>query len=76
MLGVSKPRKSVSGRELPNVRHIRTKIFTDLDRPAPQHNLMVMQFGQIVAHDTELTMSKSLGEFVESYKKNRYSELN
>jgi len=68
--GVREIRRAVSGRELPNVRHIRTAIFTDVDRPAPQHNLFVMQFGQIVAHDTELTLTKSMGEFSSNIKNN------
>jgi len=61
--GVSELRRAVSGRELPNVRHIRTTIFTDADRPAPQHSLITMQFGQMIAHDTELILSKSIGEY-------------
>lgn len=52
----------MSGRELPNVRSIRKALFKDIDRPSPKHNLFVMQFGQIVAHDTELTPLKSSGE--------------
>lgn len=62
ILGISVPRKAVSGRALPNARHIRTKLFLDADKPAPTHSLFVMQFGQVVAHDTELTISKTLGE--------------
>lgn len=62
-LGKSQPRKAVSGRELPNVRSIRKSIFKDIDRPSSKHNLFVMQFGQIVAHDTELTPLKSSGEW-------------
>lgn len=33
-----------------------------MDKPTPQHNLFVMQFGQIIAHDTELTIPKTLSE--------------
>ncbi|XP_050432036.1 peroxidase-like [Adelges cooleyi] len=58
--GISQLRNSVSGNALPNVRHIRTTIFTDRDMPAPRHNLYVMQFGQVIAHDTELVISKTL----------------
>lgn len=60
ILGNNEPRKAKSGRELPNVRHIRTTLFQDRDKPTPEHNLYVMQFGQIIAHDTEMTASKTL----------------
>lgn len=62
--GKDEPRKAVSGRELPNARHIRTTLFKDMNKPAPKHNLYVMQFGQMVAHDTELTISKTSSEYL------------
>lgn len=62
-IGVDQPRKSVSGRELPNSRHIRTTLFQDLDRPAPKHSLYAMQFGQTIAHDTEFALPKRSSEF-------------
>lgn len=52
----------MSGRDLPNSRLIRTTIFQDLDVNAPITNLYVMQFGQLIAHDTELTLSKASGD--------------
>lgn len=55
----SQIRKSKSGHELPNVRHIRTAAFIDKDFPAPRHNSLMMQFGQIITHDTALLLSKS-----------------
>ncbi|VVC25042.1 Hypothetical protein CINCED_3A001808 [Cinara cedri] len=57
--GNRQPRKAVSGRELPNARHIRRTIFQDIDKPTIKHNLFIMQFGQMIAHDTELTVSKT-----------------
>lgn len=51
----------MSGRNLPNSRLIRTTIFQDLDAQSPINNLYVMQFGQLIAHDTELTLSKASG---------------
>lgn len=58
-IGVYEQRKAVSGSELPNVRTIRKTIFKDMDRPAPKYNLFLMQFGQMVAHDTELLVRKT-----------------
>uniref|UniRef100_A0A2S2QM46 Peroxidase n=1 Tax=Sipha flava TaxID=143950 RepID=A0A2S2QM46_9HEMI len=57
--GTDRPRRSTSGHELPNSRHIRTTLFRDLDRPAPKHSLYAMQFGQIIAHDTEFALPKT-----------------
>ncbi|XP_026813543.1 peroxidase-like [Rhopalosiphum maidis] len=55
----SEIRKAKSGNELPNVRHIRTTAFIDKDFPAPRHNSLMMQFGQIITHDTALLLSKT-----------------
>lgn len=41
-----------------------------MDKPAPKHNSFVMQFGQIIAHDTELTMPKSLSECYNIFQHN------
>lgn len=55
------------------MRHIRTTAFIDKDFPAPRHNLLMMQFGQIITHDTALLLSKSkLGKYLKKY----YSILN
>lgn len=35
-----------------------------MDKPAPEHNVLVTQFGQMIAHDTELTFPKLSGEFL------------
>ncbi|CAI6350006.1 unnamed protein product [Macrosiphum euphorbiae] len=59
--GYSQPRKSVSGHELPEVRKIRKTIFKDIDKSSPKHNLFVMQYAQIVTHDTENTLLKKTG---------------
>lgn len=59
----------MSGGELPNVRRVRTNIFGDVDQPSPDHNLFVMQFGQILAHDTQLVVYKGAGEFEQKFYK-------
>ncbi|XP_015374036.1 PREDICTED: peroxidase-like [Diuraphis noxia] len=56
--GKSQQRKAISGRELPNSRHLRTTLFIDMDKPALEHNVLVTQFGQMIAHDTELAFPK------------------
>ncbi|XP_060870138.1 peroxidase-like [Metopolophium dirhodum] len=56
--GKSQQRKAISGRELPNSRHVRTTLFLDMEKPAPEHNVLVTQFGQMIAHDTELAFPK------------------
>lgn len=58
--GISQPRKAKSGRDLPNARHIRRILFQDKDKPNSESSLLLMQFGQIIAHDTELTLAKTL----------------
>ncbi|XP_050538281.1 peroxidase-like isoform X5 [Daktulosphaira vitifoliae] len=56
--GINQPRKTVSGEELPNSRIIRTTIFPDKDQPSPDHTVYVTQYGQVIAHDTELAVEK------------------
>jgi len=33
-----------------------------MDKPALEHNVLVTQFGQMIAHDTELTFPKLAGK--------------
>lgn len=47
---------------MPNSRHVRTTLFLDMDKPALEHNVLVTQFGQMIAHDTELAFPKLSGE--------------
>jgi len=61
-LGYSQPRKSVSGHELPEVRKIRKTIFKDIDKTSPKYNLFVMQYAQIINHDTASTLIKEKGD--------------
>uniref|UniRef100_A0A182FA25 Uncharacterized protein n=1 Tax=Anopheles albimanus TaxID=7167 RepID=A0A182FA25_ANOAL len=51
--GVWAPRlhSAVTGRLLPNAREISVVVFPDNDRPDPQFNLLLMQFGQFMSHD-------------------------
>jgi len=49
--GVSAPRVSSSGRELPSARFVSTRLTRDLDNPDQRSTLLVMSFGQFVDHD-------------------------
>jgi len=35
-----------------------------MEKPAPEHNVLVTQFGQMIAHDTELAFPKLSGEYL------------
>lgn len=61
IIGYAQPRKSISNRELPNDRKIRTAILQDIDKSSSKNNLFVMQYAQIVTHDTEFTLLKESG---------------
>ncbi|XP_055618137.1 chorion peroxidase [Toxorhynchites rutilus septentrionalis] len=57
--GVWAPRvHSVSGKLLPSARIISATLLADLDRPDLKLNLLLMQFGQFIAHD--ITRSSSI----------------
>ncbi|XP_049944066.1 peroxidase-like [Schistocerca serialis cubense] len=58
--GINEPKKSVTGKELPNPRVLRTHLFPTGDFNDKINSLMYMQFGQIIAHDTALS-ADSLG---------------
>lgn len=53
--GVHSPPKSVTGEELPSARLVSTKVFSKDNEPDPQHTIVMMQFGQFVAHDMAFT---------------------
>ncbi|XP_067000674.2 chorion peroxidase [Anabrus simplex] len=55
--GVWAPRISVSNQPLPSPRLLSTTFFPDIDNPHPYTTLMVMQFGQFIAHDISLSPS-------------------
>lgn len=66
--GVWLPRsRAVDGSPLAATRKISRILLLDTNRPHPKHNLLVMQFGQFLAHD--LTQSASVrlenGEAIE-----------
>ncbi|KAH8248259.1 hypothetical protein KR038_009704 [Drosophila bunnanda] len=46
------------GSPLLGARHISRTLLADVDRPHPRYNLLVMQFGQVLAHD--VTQSSSV----------------
>lgn len=58
--GIWLPRlhSSVDRSPLTSPREISRVLFTDTNRPHPKYNLLVMQFGQFVAHD--ITQSSSI----------------
>ncbi|CAB3235173.1 unnamed protein product [Arctia plantaginis] len=45
-------RKAKSGLPLPSARLVSSTLLLDGSHPSPTHNLMFMQFGQFIAHDT------------------------
>ncbi|XP_058056122.1 chorion peroxidase-like [Anopheles bellator] len=50
--GVWAPRAvSTTGRYLPTARKLSSTLFVDLHHPHPQYNVLLMQFGQFLAHD-------------------------
>nr|CAD7428260.1 unnamed protein product [Timema monikensis] len=53
---VSEPRVSVvEGRALPNARVLSTILYPEKDVPDEVNTLAVMQFGQLISHDTALS---------------------
>ncbi|CAH1100323.1 unnamed protein product [Psylliodes chrysocephalus] len=48
-------RSAVSGNPLPNARLLSQNIFTDKSVPDKEHTLVLMQYGQYVAHDMSFT---------------------
>lgn len=52
--GISSPAKSITGEELPGSRLISTKLFDHKNVSSPNHTIVMMQFGQFVAHDMAL----------------------
>uniref|UniRef100_T1J8N9 Chorion peroxidase n=1 Tax=Strigamia maritima TaxID=126957 RepID=T1J8N9_STRMM len=53
--GVSSPRLSSSGHPLPSTRVVSTAIASDAYHPDLNHTLLLMQWGQFVDHDLQLT---------------------
>ncbi|GLH02037.1 Peroxidase [Gryllus bimaculatus] len=52
--GVWAPRRAKDGSELPNARLVRTTLLEDREVDDPRHTLLLMQFGQLIAHDSAL----------------------
>ncbi|KAK8778754.1 hypothetical protein V5799_019907 [Amblyomma americanum] len=64
--GVSAPRISETGGELPNPRMVSTTVHVDLDRPSRDTTHMLMQWGQFLDHDFALAPISSVpGEIVD-----------
>ncbi|KAL7646789.1 UNVERIFIED_CONTAM: hypothetical protein RMT77_002044 [Armadillidium vulgare] len=51
VLGISKPRLSTSGGELPSARVVSYQVASDINKPSPKYTLSVMQWGQFIDHD-------------------------
>jgi peroxidase len=49
--GVHKPPVSITGNELPSSRLVSTTVFENKSDPDPDRTIVMMQFGQFVAHD-------------------------
>ncbi|XP_069947342.1 peroxidase isoform X1 [Cherax quadricarinatus] len=49
--GLSRPRMSRTGANLPSARLVSTSISTDMDRPNLEFTLSIMQMGQFIDHD-------------------------
>lgn len=58
---------SRNGNELPNVRILRTSLFPDKDIPDDLNLLMVMQWGQLIAHDTTHIVQQDSGSYIHAY---------
>ncbi|KAH8276325.1 hypothetical protein KR026_011884 [Drosophila bipectinata] len=59
--GIWTPRAhSADGTPLQGARKISRTLLADVDRPHPKYNLLVMQFGQVLAHDVSQTSSVRL----------------
>ncbi|KAG7203773.1 hypothetical protein KM043_013795 [Ampulex compressa] len=52
--GISTPRRSITGSELPLSRLLSTTVFKIGNKPDPLWTLATMQWGQIVSHDMAL----------------------
>ncbi|XP_068081947.1 peroxidase-like [Anabrus simplex] len=53
--GIHEPRRAVDGHPLPNARSLSLALFPDKDVPDERRPLVVMYWGQLVAHDTSLS---------------------
>lgn len=62
--GIWAPRQhGVDGSLLPSARKISRILVLDQDRPHSQYNLLLMQFGQLIAHDVTQSSSITMGKF-------------
>lgn len=62
--GIWLPRihSAVDGSPLLSARETSRILFADNNRPHPKYNLLVMQFGQFIAHDVTQSSSITLGD--------------
>ncbi|XP_030375898.1 chorion peroxidase [Scaptodrosophila lebanonensis] len=66
--GIWMPRMhSTDGSHLVSAREVSRALLSDIDRPHSKYNLLLMQFGQLLAHDISQTASVRLenGELVQ-----------
>jgi len=61
VLGVGLVRKSISGSELTSARMISSTVLNSETHPVNDHTLIVMQWGQFIAHDLVQTEKRFSG---------------
>ncbi|XP_053605798.1 chorion peroxidase [Plodia interpunctella] len=59
--GIWAMRTSTTGFPLPSARAVSSILILDSSHPSPTHNLMFMQFGQFIAHDTSALVMFTIG---------------
>ena len=61
MTGISVPRVAADGSALTSARLISTTVFNGTPMLQPNYTLAVMQFGQFINHDMEMTNQRPFG---------------
>ncbi|XP_060802198.1 chorion peroxidase [Amyelois transitella] len=59
--GIWAMRASTLGLPLPSARAVSSVLILDSSHPSPTHNMMFMQFGQFIAHDTSAGVLFTIG---------------
>lgn len=59
LTGISLPRMSKSGEELPNARHLSNELYTHRNRPVSNVTVLTLYFGLFIDHDIIRITSKT-----------------